>query len=168
MQRTRAEHPLTREEQAVAGITAERIIDAPRELVFEQFTDLERAPQRISGIDELEILTDGPIGVGTRFRETRTMFGKKATEVMEFVAFDRPAAYELHAESRGSRYRTRFEFEDNAGATRVRMSFHATPLTLPARIMGCIVRSMFAGTIRRCIAQDLADLADACETRPAG
>jgi uncharacterized protein YndB with AHSA1/START domain len=152
----------------MAAITAERTINAPREAVFAQFTDLEHAPQRISGIDELEILTDGPVGVGTRFRETRTMFGKQATEVMEFVAFDRPASYELHAESCGSRYRTRFEFEDDAGGTRVRMHFHATPLTWPARIMGVITRPLFSGMLRRCIAQDLADLADACEGRSGG
>ena len=34
------------------------------------------------------MLSDGPIGVGTRLRETRIMFGRPATEVMTIAALN--------------------------------------------------------------------------------
>lgn len=47
-------------------------INAPIEKVFDVFTDLEKAPERVKGIAKLEIL-EGPlrIQVGTKWRETR-------------------------------------------------------------------------------------------------
>ena len=56
-------------------------VTAPREVVFEVAADFHNAAElNIQGIDSLEVLTDGPIGVGTRFRETRVMMGKSSTE----------------------------------------------------------------------------------------
>ena len=46
-------------------------IEAPVEKVFALFTDFAKLDQRIDGIKKLELLTSGPIGKGTQFRETR-------------------------------------------------------------------------------------------------
>ena len=67
-------------------------IDVPIDRVFSIATDLQNAPERIGGITKLEVLTDGPFGLGTRWRETRVMFGREATEVMWVTAFDPPLA----------------------------------------------------------------------------
>jgi len=45
-------------------------------------TDLEGSAERLSGVNEAEILERPEFGLGTRWRETRTMFGKEATEEM--------------------------------------------------------------------------------------
>ena len=68
-------------------IQVTRTIDAPPEIVWTLITDIANSPQVISGIDSVTILgsTEG-FGVGTRWRETRTMFGKEATEEMEVSA----------------------------------------------------------------------------------
>ena len=50
--------------------TIEQYVNAPRERVFATATDLRRAPEVISGIQSLEVLTEGPIRKGTRFRVT--------------------------------------------------------------------------------------------------
>lgn len=46
---------------------------APRERVFDVCSSFEHAADRIAGIERVEMLTDGPMRVGTWFRETRIM-----------------------------------------------------------------------------------------------
>ncbi len=55
-------------------------VKAPAEKVFALFSDFSNVAGRIAGITKVEVLTAGPIGVGTRFRETRMMFMKKVAE----------------------------------------------------------------------------------------
>lgn len=82
-------------------------IAAPLARVFALFTDLEHAAQNIAAIQSLELLTPGPMRKGTRFRETRVMFGKQATEEMEVVDFVPGRSYSVAAESCGARYLAR-------------------------------------------------------------
>src|SRR5438445_13881615 len=95
----------------MAGVTATQRIEAPVETVFRLSTDLDHWAGRIQGITKVERLTSGPVGVGTRFKETRKMFGKEATETMEFSAFEPNRRYELTADSCGAVYRIEFRFE---------------------------------------------------------
>ena len=91
----------------MAGFELTEHVAAPPAEVFAVFADFEGAPQRTSGIDKLEVLTEGPIGPGTRFRETRTMFGRQTTEELEIVAFDEGRSYSVRCESCGCEFRTR-------------------------------------------------------------
>lgn len=150
----------------MASITCEQHIAAPPERVFSVFTNLPDAASAIKGIDSIEMLTEGPVGIGTRFRETRTMFGRSATEVMEFVTFDPPRGYALHAQSHGCRYRTSFGFTPEGAGTRVVMTFEGTPLTLGTKIMSFLMRPLMARMIQRCVRQDLSDLKGVCERKP--
>src|SRR5690606_37390928 len=84
-------------------IEVSRSVNAPPATVFEMLTDLEGAPRRIPAIQKIEMLTPGPVGVGTRFRETRVMFGREASETMEFVAFEPGRSYTVTAFSCGTR-----------------------------------------------------------------
>ena len=58
------------------GFSVDRHVDAPPEVVFAHASDFRRAPEFITAIAKMEILTSGPVGAGTRFRETRMMFGR--------------------------------------------------------------------------------------------
>ena len=44
------------------------------------FADIENAPARMSGIESVEFVSDVRTGLGTRWRETRRMYGRAATE----------------------------------------------------------------------------------------
>ena len=72
----------------MARLAISETVNAPLGRTFEAFSDLRSAEKNISGIKRLEILTDGPIGKGTRFKETRVMFGREATETMEVTQWE--------------------------------------------------------------------------------
>ncbi|MBC7834882.1 MAG: SRPBCC family protein [Phycisphaerales bacterium] len=139
-------------------------IEAPARRVFEVFADLRNAAGRVKGITALEVLTEGPIGKGTRFRETRKMFGREATETMEILEFEPDRGYLVGGESCGMRWRSTFDFVPEAGGerTRVTMTFAATPLTLMAKLMSPL-SGMMTKACRKMLERDLADLKGAAE-----
>ena len=137
-------------------------VAAPPARVFEVATDFARAPEFVEGIRAVELLTDGPVGVGTRIRETRVFFKKEATEEMEVIEFDPPHSYLLRAESHGCRYLTRIRFEASGGGTDIVFSFDATPLTTFAKVMSVLMKPMTKMMVKEC-AKDLDDIAAAAE-----
>lgn len=144
-------------------IVVTRSIAAPPQRVWESITDFEHAADRISGIKSCEVLTDGPVGVGTRFRETRAMFGKEATEEMEIVEFEPPSHYTVQADSCGMHYRSEMRVAPDGGGSRLEMHMGGTPTTTMAKLMSPIMGRLFAGAARKAIAKDLDDIAAHCE-----
>jgi hypothetical protein len=142
-----------------------RMVAAPPEKVFAMATDFGGAAQTISAITRMEMLTEGPARVGTRFRETRKMFGKEATEEMTVTELEAPHRYVLGAESHGSRYRTELRFEPLGAGTEMTMHFSATPLTLGAKIMAFLMKPMMKKLAATC-GKDLEDLRDQIEKGP--
>ena len=129
-------------------------ITAPVESVFARASDVANAPVHIRSIQHVEVLTRGPIGVGTRFRETRVISGHTTVGEMEFSVFEPHARYVVECRSNGMHFRSLFAFESRATGTRLTIHFEARPVTLSARMM----LPLMAGILRKCIEDDLADL----------
>jgi uncharacterized protein YndB with AHSA1/START domain len=140
-------------------------INAPRERVFEMFADLRSAAGRIKAIDKIEMLTDGPVGKGTRFAETRSMFGRSHTETMEITEWNPPQSYTASAYSCGTRCITTFTFKADGAATIVDVVYTATPVTFFAKLMSFMLAVMIS-TCRKMFENDLADLKAAAEGNP--
>jgi len=132
---------------------------------FFAFTDLANTSKNIRGIKALEVITEGPIGVGTRFRETRTMFGKDAVETMEITAFDPPRSYSVGCDSCGARFDTTFRFTPDAGGTRVDVNMNTVATSFFAKVMSPVMGLMMAATMRKCFENDLADIKAVAEGR---
>ncbi|MEE9381974.1 MAG: SRPBCC family protein [Nannocystaceae bacterium] len=147
----------------MSTITVATLVAAPVESVFAVYTDLAKSVERIPELTALELLTEGPVGKGTRWRETRVMFKKKAVEEMWISSFDPPRSYTAEAKSHGMRYETLFEFVAKDGGTRVTWTFDGTPLTLGARIMAPIFGILMGGVMKKCMRNDLEALAAVCE-----
>jgi hypothetical protein len=140
-------------------ITVTTHFDAPVHEVFEVCTDLRNAADRVNAIKKLEVLTEGPIGLGTRFRETRVMMGKEATEEMEFTSFEPNRSYTVEAESCGCHYTSVWTFRAGAGGgTDVEMSFTGVPQTFMAKVMMVVMGPMMSGMVRKCLTRDFEDL----------
>lgn len=143
-------------------ISVTKFIEAPVDRVFEVFTDLPGAPGRISSITKLEVLTDGPIGLGTRFRETRLMFKREATETMEITAFDPPRSYTTVANSCGCLYECTFRFAPQGSGTQVTAEFSWTAQTFFARLMAPLGKLM-SSMCMKAFNKDLEELKAHCE-----
>ena len=139
-------------------ITASKHFNVPQDIVWEVMADLENAADRVQAIVKLKILTDGPIGQGTRFRETRIMFKKEATEEMEITAWDPPNSYTTEADGCGCHYTTVITCEGDGDGTKVTMSMSIVPLTTFGKIMGALTGWMMKGVGAKAFAKDLEDL----------
>lgn len=148
-------------------VTVEIDINASPLRTFEVFTDLANSENVVQGIDRMEILTEGPVGVGTGFRETRTMMGKQATEEMEITQFQPGELYAHEARSHGCHYISTYRFEPAGEATRVVLTFEGRALSVPAKIMNVALGWMMTGMIRKCVMQDFNDLKAEAEKVPA-
>ena len=143
-------------------IVVSKHIVAPIEEVFARATNLEQASEVIAGIEKIEMLSEGPVGKGTRFRETRIKFGRKATEEMEIVAFEPPHRWALGAQSHGCSYHSEYMLEPKGQGTDLTLTFQARPLTLVAKIMSVFMKPMMKSMAKLCN-QDLEDLKTAIE-----
>lgn len=140
-------------------VVVSRVLPAPPAEAFAACTDLEGAADRIRSITKLEVLGGAPVGAGTRFRETRVMFGREATEEMEITDWAPPKGYAVEADSHGSHYRTVFSFEpEGEDATRVTLRFAAEPRTLLAKLFTFLMPGM-TKTVEKCLVEDLEDIA---------
>ena len=147
----------------MATLTVSTNVSAPIDRVFEVYTELDKAVERIPDITALEILSEGPFGEGTRWRETRVMFKKEATEEMWVTGFNPPKSYNVEAESHGMRYSTAFVFAPDGEGTKVSWAFSGTALTLGAKIMAPIFNVLMKGVMTKCMRRDLEALRDVCE-----
>ncbi len=150
-------------------IQVTRTIDAPPEIVWTLITDIANSPQVISGIDSVKIL-GGPegFGVGTRWRETRTMFGKEATEEMEVSSVTEGTSYTVIAASHGMLYESIFTIQPRGADTcTLTMLFGGEPTSTMSRAMAVTIGRLFAGQTRKALEKDLADIATAAEARTA-
>lgn len=137
-------------------------INAPVEKVFAVFADIENAAQHISGIEKIEIVSDTKYGKGTQWRETRTMFGQKATEEMTITEFVEEKYYLVEAESHGTHYKTTFTFTQKEQGTDVMMIFEGIPLTTTSKIMN-MFSFIMTGATKKALHQDMVDLKRVCE-----
>jgi carbon monoxide dehydrogenase subunit G len=142
-------------------------VHAPAEVVWQVITDIEHAPEFISGIESVERLDDGTgFGVGTRWRETRTMFGRTATEDMTVTAVEPGRSYTTEAHHGKAHYTSGLRVEPKGDADSVvSMHFDAEVSGLLNKTLGAVVGKLFEGSTRKAMQQDLADIAAAAENR---
>ena len=143
-------------------ISVATTVDASPERVFAVATAIPRWPEVIRGIGRVEILTPGAVAMGTRFRETRVMYGREATEEMTVAELDPPKSFVLTAENHGTRYRAEHTFVPDGRGTRLTMTFSGKPVTLLARLF-MPLGLLMAGSLKRTLEADLADLKRAAE-----
>lgn len=144
-------------------ITAERVIDASLKDVYEVFTDIENAENRLSDVTKVEIVERPDKGLkGLKWRETRVMFGKEATEEMWVNTAKKNSFYEVMADSQGVVYKTLFEFKKLKQGTKVKIKFEGKPYSLSAKILS-VIALFFKGVTRKALERDLDDLKDYLE-----
>ncbi|MFE6332686.1 SRPBCC family protein [Streptomyces sp. NPDC057798] len=148
-------------------VVVERRIAAAQGLVWDALTDLRGMEDVLSGVSKVEVLSEGPFDVGTRWRETRRMFGKEATEEMWVTDCDPPVRYVVEAESHGSRYLSEWVLRaDGPETTTVSLSFSADAPSGGFRgVLAKLLGGLGTRAVSKAIAKDLDDVATAVEGR---
>ena len=145
-------------------MTIDTMIEATPDTVWAFVGDPASWPETMSAITRVEVLTDGEVGVGTRFAETRVMFGREATEEMTIAAYEPPHRMLFQAESGGTKYESVMRLEPaEGGRTRAVFEFTASPQALSARVLGAVFAPLMKGSLCKAIEGDLADIKAACE-----
>lgn len=148
----------------MSELEVRRTIAAAPESVWRIVTDLDGAVDVLSAVTRIERLDGGgEMAVGTRWRETRTMFGRSATEQMTVTQLDPGRSYTVTASSNGVDYTSGMSVAPVAGGTELTFSFAAQPTSLLSRLMSATMGWMFASATRKAVEKDLADIAAAAE-----
>ena len=134
-------------------------ISRPRADVWKAISDIQNAAGMISGILSLEVLENPDTGlVGFKWKETRKMFGKEATEIMWITDAAENEYYCTRAESHGSVYKTRLSLNDDGGQTRLTMAFTGEPQTMGAKVMSFFMGGLMKGSMEKELLRDLTEI----------
>jgi uncharacterized protein YndB with AHSA1/START domain len=143
----------------VTHLTVCESIAVPPDRVLAAMTDDEQLPQWLLNIVGYEKLTEGPLRVGSRWRQTRLRFGEPAEDLCEILRLEPPRHLEVRVQSsRGadmhSDYVFCFQLEPAGGGTLV-------TLNVDGGLTGVEygpAPEMIAHTVEMLLAADLASL----------
>jgi len=134
-------------------------ISKPKEDVWKVIADIENCQGRISSIIAIEVLEKPETGfVGFKWKETRKMFGKEATEIMWITDSVENEYYVTRAESHGSVYVSRLSLAESAGITTLTFSFSGEAQSLVARIFSALMGVLIKSSMKKELQKDLVDI----------
>lgn len=150
---------------ATSEIRLSRVINATPRAVWRVLTDIDHAGDTLTGVTRVERLAGTGYEVGTRWRETRRMMGKEATEEMWVSEVESERRTVVEARSAGTAYRTVFELDGRDGRTDLTMTFtarveNASPLT---RLTALLFGGLGKRITTKVMTQDLQDIASRAE-----
>ena len=134
-------------------------IEKPLEDVWKAIIDFKNCSNYIESIIKLEII-DEPKDtlIGFKWKETRVMFGKEATETMWITDYVENEYYQTRAESHGSIYISRLSIKRVENHTKLTMSFSAEAQTFFAKIFSLCMGFIIKGSMKKALIKDLNDI----------
>lgn len=108
-------------------IAGEITINRPVDEVFDFVADARNEPRYNPRILRAEQLSDGPIGLGTRFRDEARSLGRPVEILIEFTAFERPRRLAESIRLPGTDIRGTLTFDPVPMGTRMRWSWEVEP-----------------------------------------
>jgi uncharacterized protein YndB with AHSA1/START domain len=114
----------------------ETVIRRPPQEVFDYCSDLRSELQWNPRVKYVEKLTDGPVGVGTRYR---TRWANSGPTTVEVVQFDPPHSWETNAAARGMSIRFQGTVTDTGPGARYSAYLKLHPRAWPGwwRLLPC-------------------------------
>ena len=103
----------------MSGFELHERINRPHDFVWRYFADTDNVRAWMPDIVRSEKLTDGPVGLGSRFRETRLIDGNEHTVTLEVTEFDEGRRYAGTFEEKGLRATYTYTFTPSGEGTEV-------------------------------------------------
>ena len=151
----------------MSTVAVTRLIEAPVVSVWRVFTDLPSRRAWLSTVTRVEMLTGGPFGAGTVWRETRTMAdGAEITEEFRVKDCVIPEKFVVTSPGIGADYRMTYTFVPviegrHRGGTMVTVVQDGTPTAPAGRFLALVFGGLAARTVEGALRRDLDDLAAA-------
>lgn len=141
-----------------------RTVEAPVDRLWALSTDLEHWPEVIPAIQRVEVLEGDEFAAGLKWRETRKMMGREASEVMWLTSVDPGRGYVAEADGPGVRYVSKWQFEpQGADRTTVTMTFEGHPTGAASKVFMAVAGGLTMRSVSKALRNDLDDLAAAAE-----
>ena len=103
----------------MAGFKMSEWISRPPQEVFDFITTPDNASKVVQSVKSMVQLTEGPVRVGSRYRETRLMRGKEEHAELEVVAYEPNQNYAVKNLTEGIETVYQYAFHPEANGTRV-------------------------------------------------
>jgi hypothetical protein len=103
------------------AVTVERVIHAERQRVAAFAMDPGNDPTWIGALTDAELLTDGPVGAGTRVRRVARFLGKSIEYVNEIEVYEPPERLVMRSVKAPFPMTVAYEFEPVGEGTRMRI-----------------------------------------------
>lgn len=116
-------------------ITGEIVIDRPVGEVFDFVADERTEPLYNRALLQSEKVTDGPIGVGTRFAAIHAPARRPVEMTIEVTEYDRPRTLGSHTTMSWADVRGALTFEASGTRTRMRWAWDVQPKRLARLLM---------------------------------
>ncbi len=131
----------------------------PPEGAWAVLVAFERYPEWVGSYESVEFLGEALEGVGARWRQTRTVFGRSHSQEMEVMGWEAPRELVLVATESGGRYETRYQFEAVEGGTEVVTTFSVAATNPIAWVFVQTIGGRMLRSTGAAMAADLAELA---------
>ena len=146
--------------------TLTRHIQASPEKVWSVITDIPGSAAALSGVEAVQLLTEGPYREGTRWKETRKMMGRSETVEMWVDRAEPPRSTTVKAVQGGADYTTRFALAPRSGGTDLTVTFGAgiSNPTAATRLLMALFGKIGLAATRKALTRDLAEIAAKAES----
>lgn len=141
-------------------------VNASPEKVWTVISDIPGSAATLSGVESIQMVSEGPYGEGTRWKETRSMIGRRETVEMWVAEAEPPHSTTVKALQGGADYTSRFTLAERDGGTDLTLTFGAEVLrpTAVSRIMMALFGKLGMKVTRKALAKDLAEIAVKAES----
>ena len=143
----------------MSRITVTRSIEAPVETVFQTVSDISNFRKAIPHITDVQFLTDQRSGVGTRFRETRSMKGRQHATELEVTEYQPNDRVRMVADSHGTVWDTVFEVVPNGSGADLSMVMDARAYKLIPKLLNPLMK----GFVAKAVEADMDAVKSYCE-----
>ena len=140
--------------------TATRLIKAPVDKVFKAISDVKTFEETNPNIVRIELLSDQSSGIGTKFRETRSMNGREATTELEFTEYVENEHVRIVSDAGGTIWDTLMKLTSEGEITRLDMEMDARPY----KLMSKIVNPLISGMVNKAVQEDMDGLKERLES----
>lgn len=109
------------------------IISKPVDEVFSYAANMDNSMKIMQNVVAIEKLTEGPVQVGAKFKETREIRGRQASSIIEFIEFLPNERYVVQSEANGLKVIYHYDFKPTVdGGTKVHFQgdIHTTGIVM--------------------------------------